>query len=68
MLNVGKRKKIAIRFKKGRQLYETKYMGKRQRKKDRKDRRKEKQKIIEEDIYKIKITKEEETVEWKDRC
>jgi hypothetical protein len=37
----------------------------RQRKKDRKDRRKKKQNI-EEDIY--KIMKEEETVEWKDRC
>jgi hypothetical protein len=66
MLNVGKRKKVEIRFKKERRLYKTKYMRKRQRKKDRKDRRKEKQKITEEDIY--KTTKEKETVEWKDRC
>jgi hypothetical protein len=45
MLKLGKRKKVAIRFKKERRaFYKAKYMRKRQRKKDRKDRNKGKQK------------------------
>jgi hypothetical protein len=66
-LNVGKRKKVEIRFKKGRRLYKKKSIWKRD--KERKTERigaKKQQKIIEEDIY--KITKEEEIIEWKDRC